>query len=234
MRFTIALAALTLGACSSFPAAEMRLPSELAQAQQRPISGITGWTHGRFQSGAYQGGYERSEERLVFFDTFDKRKAHAEFTVTGPEISSVIEARCWMREKAIKLGSASIITRPMAYSCDFLSDGRAFPARFELQEESRALYGALNQYQRVGEIALGGEVVQFRSTHKMVGTPLPTAAPIGYFFEQNGRSIGAIELNGKPRFIVAPGTDPGVERTMFIAAMALSLLWDPAESALGD
>lgn len=234
MRYAIVAAALLVSGCSTLPAAQMQLPSHLAMQQAEPIHGITGWTHGRYHSGGYQGGYERSERRMTFFDTFDRRAGHATFTVSGPQISSVIEARCRMREKALQFGGASFTTKPMAYRCDFLSDGLPFPARFEIHESVSNLQSALSQYERRGEIALGGEVLQIRSVHTLEGTPLTTAAPIGYRFEQHGRVIGAIETNGTPRLFVAAGTDPGVKRTMFIGAMALALLWDPADSQLGE
>lgn len=212
----------------------MRLPSNIGETTRTPFSGISGWTHGRFSVGSYSGGYERSEERLAFFDTFVRKSGYSEFTIAGPEISSTIEARCRMRERALDLGDGvSVTTRPMAYRCDFTADGRAIPARFELQEVTGGGTAAY-RYERHGEIALGGEIVRIRSVHKLEGTALGTLTPIGYVFEQRGRPVGAVELNGKPALILPAGTEPDLARTLTIAATALAVFWDPANSQLDD
>lgn len=171
---------------------------------------------------------------MTYFDTFDRRAGHASFTIEGPMISSVIDARCHMRERALQFGSISFTTKPMAYRCEFLSDGLPFPARFELQESVSNVAAALSRYERRGEIALGGEVLQIRSVHRLEGSSFTTDTPIGYQFEQDGRVVGAIELNGAPRLFTEAGIDPGVKRTLVIGALALALLWDPADSTLGD
>ena len=215
----------TLGACAP---AQLDLPNTLASASTRTeFAGFTGWNHGRFTAGNYAGKYERSADRLEFFETFKSQSARAEFVVAGPEIGSTLEARCRMRERSIDTGLVEVVTKPMAYGCDFTAEGRPFPAYFELQEWQSDMF---KPYERRGEIALGGEVVQIRSLHRIQGSRLPTMAPIGYLFEQDGRPVGAVELNGKPALIVPTGTDPGLARTLTIAALALGVLYDPANS----
>ena len=146
----------------------------------------------------------------------------------------VEEATARMREKVIAMEPVSFPPSPMAYACEFSADGRAFPARFELQEVKTGLADELSRRQRMGEIALGGEVVQIRSVHTIEGSPFEMASPIGYVFEQKGRAVGAVELNGQPRLILADPANEGLARTLTIAAMALALLRDPANSPLGD
>lgn len=222
-----------LGGCSAIRPAAMQMPSDLAQsASAIPISGIGGGRHGRFAVGDYRGGFERSEERLALFDLFATNKGHAAFTIEGPEISDYIDTRCRMREREIDLGILEFKPAKMALRCEFLAAGYPFPARFELQEVSKGLGGALGRRERRGEIALGGELVQMRSVHRVEGSPLAVAAPIGYIFEQRGRPVGAVELNGQARLFLAPGTDPGLARTLTIAAVTLAVFWDPANSAL--
>lgn len=235
-RISCVLLALTcLSGCASIQPAQMRMPHELAaDSMMVPINGIGGGRHGRFTVGDYAGGFERSEDRLALFDLFVQNRGHAEFTIEGPEISSYIDARCRMREKLIDLGIAEFKPKSMAYRCEFLSEGHPFPSRFELQEVSRGLGGALGRNERRGEIALGGEIVQMRSVHRLEGSPIALANPIGYVFEQYGEPIGAVELNGRARLFIADGTDKGLVRTMTIAAVTLAVFWDPAESALGD
>jgi hypothetical protein len=236
IRYSLLLPALLLiGGCATIRPAEMRMPEGFAaRASMMPISGIGGGRHGRFNVGEYNGGFERSEQRLAIFDAFVKNYGHSAFTIEGPEISSYIDARCRMRERVIDLGIAEFKPKKMAYRCEFLADGRAFPARFELQEINEGLGGALSRNERRGEIALGGEIVQIRSIHKLADSPIAVANPIGYMFEQRGRPIGAVELNGQARLFIPDGTDGGLTRTMTIAAVTLAIFWDPANSALGD
>ena len=232
--FLLALAFLT-GGCSAIRPAEMRLPPMLAAHSARlPVEGIGGWTHGRFRAGGYAGGYERSEERLAFFDHFIRNSGHADFTIAGPEISSTIEAACRMRERVLDLGGLEFTPGPMAYRCAFTADGRAIPARFELQAVRSGIGGALLREERRGEIALGGEIVQIRSVHGLAGSPVETASPIGYVFEQDGRPVGAVELNGSPVIFIGAAANEGLARTIMVGAVALALFRDPADSALDE
>lgn len=224
-----------LAGCASIKPAEMRLPAGLAaDAAPMTIKGIGGGRHGRFTVGDYRGGFERSEERLAIFDAFVKNYGHVAYTIEGPEISDYIDARCRMREREIDLGIIEFKPKKMAFRCEFLAAGHPFPARFELQEVNRGLGGALSREERRGEIALGGEIVQMRSVHKIEGSGLAVASPIGYVFEQDGRAVGAVELNGKARLFIPQGTDPGLARTLTIAGVTLAVFWDPANSALDD
>ena len=205
----------------------MRLPASLAAAERIEFDGISGWERGEFRAGDYAGGYERSEERIGFFDTVKATRGHSAFVIEGPEIGSTIEGHCRMREGSLDFGLFEVINRKMAYRCEFTADGHPIPAYLELQE-SRA--NVWRPYARRGEMALDGEVVQVRSVHDIVGGKLPTGAPIGYVFEQDGRPVGAVELNGRPALIVPAGTDPALKRTLTVAALALGVFWDPANS----
>lgn len=236
MRFTIILiAAMLAGGCSAIKPAAMRMPSGLDVASERhPFNGIGGGTKGNFTVGAYRGEFERSEKRLAIFDVFERNYGHAEYLIKGPAISSTIEADCRFAERLIDLEIAEFKPKKMAYRCEYTAEGRPFAARFELQEVGRELAGALSKNERRGEIALGGETVQIRSVHKLVGTPIAMANPIGYVFEQEGRPVGAVELNGSPVMFVSDGADEGLARTIAVASVALAVFWDPANSALDD
>jgi hypothetical protein len=224
----VLLTLLGVGALAACAPAQLDLPNNLAAAGTRTeFAGFTGWNHGRFTAGSYQGEYERSADRLEFFDTFKTHSAHAEFVVAGPEIGSTIEANCRMRERSIDTGLVEVVTKPMVYGCEFTAEGRPFPARFELRESQSDVF---QPYERHGEIALGGEIVQIRSLHRIAGTRLPTMAPVGYLFEQDGRPVGAVELNGKPALVLPAGTEPGLARTLTVAALALGVLYDPASA----
>jgi hypothetical protein len=113
----------------------------------------------------------------------------------------------------------------MAYRCEFRAGDRPLAASLELQEVTSK---AVNRYERRGRAALAGETVDIRSVHHIAGTSMPTSTPIGYVFEQNGRPVGAVELNGSPALIVEPGASPELRRTLTLAALALGVFWDPA------
>lgn len=230
MRRMIALsAALLAAACSTFQIAEMRLPSSLGAGTERiEIAGMNGWTHGRFTAGEYHGGYERGLDRLEVANLFRRTGGHAEFTLFGPGISDDIEGRCQVRERALTLEGVEFKPAPMAYRCDFYAQGRDIPARFELQESHRGLADVLTRDARRGEIGLAGEIVRFRSVHKVRGVALPVENPIGYVFERDGRAIGALQLNGGPVLILPHDTEVGPRRAMMVASLALATIWDPS------
>ncbi|MCT2558268.1 hypothetical protein N0B51_04680 [Tsuneonella sp. YG55] len=209
--------------------AQMQLSPSLAQSRVRAeIAGIGGRTSGQFMAGSYSGSFDRSLESWSFADTAVVRGGHNYLSVSGPEISSTIEAHCAMRERAIDLGSGVEVTvRSMAYRCEFTAGGRPIPARFELQESQRGGL-AVFRYERIGEIALGGEIVQFRSVHRIDGAALPTITPSGYVFEQAGREIGAVDLANRPALVLSPALDKGLARTVTVAALVLATFWDPA------
>ncbi|MBL0925760.1 MAG: hypothetical protein IBJ12_15010 [Sphingomonadaceae bacterium] len=213
----------------------MRLPPALVQQSAPiPIKGIGGGRQGQFVADAWRGSYNRSEERLAFFETFVTNRGHSQFIIEGPGISSSIEAKCRMRERVLDLEIVEFTPGPMSYRCEFTAAAQAIPARFELQEVRSGLAGALSRRERRGEIALGGETVQIRSVHKLEGTPIEMAVPIGYVFEQNGFPVGAVEINGSPRLFFAEATNENLSRTIVTGAIALAIFWDPANSALGD
>lgn len=203
----------------------MRLPENLATASRIEFEGIGGWRSGNYQAGAYSGRYERSADRLAYFDTVLEGRGHSEFTLAGADLPETIEGRCRMRESSLDLGLVEVTTRPMAYRCEFAAGSQPIAASLELQEVTRS---AINRYERRGRMMLDGERVEIRSVHHLAGTPMPTSTPIGYQFEQRGRAVGAIELNGRPALMIEPGASPELRRTLMLAALALGVFWDPA------
>src|SRR5690606_28135664 len=113
-----------LAACAP---AQMRLSDTLAAAERIEFAGITGWERGDFRAGDYFGGYERSAERIGFFEIKENR-GHSAFVIEGPEISSTIEGYCRMREGSLDFGVFEVIDRKMAYRCEFTAEGRPIPA----------------------------------------------------------------------------------------------------------
>lgn len=223
-------ALLPLALLSACAAAQMQLPAHLADTASERITfeNMSGWRHGRFTAGEYSGGYERGLDRLSLFSLVKLTDGHAEFTVAGPGISSTIEGFCHVRERALTFDDLEFKPGRMAFGCDLSADGRPIPARFELQESREGLAAKLTRNARRGEIALAGEIVGFRSVHRIEGGALPVENPIGYVFEQDGREIGALQLNGKPVLILPAGTSLDRRRAMIVASVALATFWDPA------
>jgi hypothetical protein len=220
------LLAVPLAGCAT---AQMRLPDNLATASRVEFEGIGGWRSGDYTAGGYAGRYERSSDRLSYFDTVNESRGHSAFTLAGPDLPEPIEGRCRMRESSLDLGLFEVTTRPMAYRCEFNAGGAPVDASLELQEFNGS-GAAMTRYERRGRVVFAGEIVEIRSVHHIAGTSMPVLTPIGYVFEQNGRPVGAVEINGRPALMIEPGASPELRRTLTLAALALGVLWDPANS----
>jgi hypothetical protein len=231
----LAAAAFSLAACASIPQARMLLPDQLSgHAEAVTVTGIGGGRSGSFRAGAFSGSFTRSASRLAFFDPlYERRDGHTTFSVIGPEINGRIDAACNMRERSITLSVISFQPHPMAYGCSFMSQGLPLPARFEVQAHRQGMGGMMMREERRGQIAIDGTVVQIRSVHDLQGSPIQIGTPIGYVFERDGAAVGAVEINGAPVITYASGMDAQTRRAILMAALALGLFWDPAESALG-
>ena len=229
-----ATAALVAAGCASIQPARMAMPPSLAAAESMPITGIGGGQTGRFAVGDSTGSFSRSATRLAFFDAlFEHRDGHTSFSLSDGAAAGLLTAECRMSERTVTLGIASFEAHPMAYGCTFRRDNRTIPARFELQARRAGLGGMLMQQERRGEMTFDGITLSIRSVHDLQGSALSMATPIGYVFERDGADIGAVEINGEPMIAFRPGTDEITRRAIIAAALALSLFWDPAESALG-
>lgn len=233
-RFLFALFALSCTACAAFPPAQMALPESLLPIQPQPITGLGGTRSGTYRLAEYSGTFKRSATRLVFFDVFDRRSASAEFTLQDPALEQPIAASCRMRERLITIKLATFTPKKMAYGCDFTAGGRAFPARFELQEVREGIAGMLSKKARRGELALDRVTLQIQSVHRLQGSGIETAQPIGYLFLAGTDPVAAVELNGRPRMFYPATTDAAMRRAVSAGALALALLWDPEETGLAD
>jgi hypothetical protein len=231
---TAALALVASG-CASLEPARMALPANLSESvETATVDGITGGRNGSFSAGHFSGTFSRSATRLAFFEPlYERRDGRTSFVVSGPEINGAITVSCKMRERAITLGLLSFEPSPMAYGCDFSHEGRALPARFEVQAHRQGVGGMMMRQERRGQIALDRVVLQIRSVHDLQGSPIQIGAPIGYVFERDGQAVGAVDIIGAPVITYAAGENAETRRAVLMASLALGLFWDPAESALG-
>ncbi len=220
-----AAAAVSLSACAAIRPAEMARPASLQMAESTPIFGIGGGETGNFTAGQNNGVFSRSATRLSFFELYNMRDGGAKFSLTGPDFANGLEARCIMKERSVTIDIVEFKPAPMAYGCDFASGGQKLAAMFEVQETAP---GLSNKQERRGRMMIGGSMLEIRSVHEIAGSILPVSAPIGNVFERNGAAIGGVEINGDPVMFATPGTTPADRRAIVLAAVALSVFWDPA------
>lgn len=217
-------AAISVSACAISPA-EMSRPAALQSADSTPILGIGGGETGAFKAGQTSGKFSRSATKLSFFETYHMRDGGAKFSLTGPEFTGGVDARCTMKERSVTVDITEFKPAPMAYGCEFSSGGQRVPALFEVQETAP---GPTNKQERRGEVMVDGAILDIRSVHEIAGAVLPVSSPIGYVFERDGVAIGGVEINGDPVMFAAPGASAADRKAILLAAVALSVFWDPA------
>ncbi len=217
-----AAAAFSLSACAT---AHMARPVALETADSTPIFGIGGGETGAFTAGQTNGKFSRSATRLSFFEVYNMRDGGAKFSLTGPEFTNGVDARCTMKERSVTIDWVEMKPAPMAYGCEFSTDGQRVPALFEVQETAS---GPTNKQERRGEVMVDGAILDIRSVHEIEGGVLPVSAPIGYVFERDGVAIGGVEINGDQVMFAAPGASAADRKAILLAAVALSVFWDPA------
>ena len=219
-----ALAAITTSACAITPA-EMARPGALASATSTPITGIGGGEKGAFAVGQNAGSFSRTATKLSVFDLFNMRDGGANFTLQGADFQNGLQVACTMRERSVTLDIVEFKPGPMALGCDVRSGGQIAPVMLEVQE---AAADFTNREQRRGRVMIDGAALDIRSVHEIAGSPLPTAAPMGYVFERNGVAVGGVDLNNGPAVFEAPGATVADRKAVLLAAVALSVFWDPA------
>lgn len=228
-----AAAVLALAGCALTPA-RMALPVSLAAEPVLAFEGMGFGQRGRLKAGPYTASFTRSDTRLALFDALlERRSGKTSFSLQGPDIDGPLDVECRVEERSVTIAVLNFTPGPMAYRCRFSGMGRAHPARFELQEERSGLGGMLMRQSRRGVFAYGDVVLQISSVHRLEGGGIEVATPIGYLFAIDGVPAGAIELNGRPQLRFAPGSEGTTRRAVMIAATALAVLWDPADSPLG-
>lgn len=219
----LAAVALALSACAGLPAARMQLPAALAVASPETLRGLSGGTRGDFQLPGGTGRYERSASRLSLFETVDRSRASARYTLRwgdGREVS----ADCVGREVTLTVGVISGRTRPYELQCQW----RGTSATLNLADRGFVGAAAGTRSERQGRLQFDGGELQLQSVHRVEGSPLPLEAPIGYLVTHQGRPVGAIELNGRTPRIWRPAAGETLHEPVTLAILALALVWDPA------
>jgi len=212
-----------LGCAGIVQPAQMRLPPELAARAPEPLQGLGGGRQGRFSLGAEGGSFRRGLDRLVLMDLLARERASSSFEWQRAD-GSAVQASCRGRQSTASVGVLSARVQPFALDCRFSG---ALQASLSLAAPAGAALGT--RAERSGRFESEGQVLELRSVHEVQGSSLPLAAPIGYTLWQGGRPVGAIELNGGTPRLWRPAEGEALQAPVTLAALALALLWDPAQ-----
>lgn len=220
-----AAAALLLGGCG-IREAHIAMPGDLTAASEPlRLRGIGGGTRGSFDLEGAPGSFTRSAERLGIFDPLLVRNSGGgSFRLAGA--SGDLAGRCRFVEREVTIGNIAVTPDRLRFSCGFARDGRPTAAELVLEDPKSAFGTVHGRSERRGILYFEGEEIEVRSIHRDQGGGLPAPHAIGYMFAQDGREIGAVNLNGA-RTIYAP-RDPRVREAVIAAGIALALFWDPA------
>jgi hypothetical protein len=235
----IALALAAGGAAAARDAARMRLPAEFAAAAERlPADGFGGANRGRFAAGPLQGDFVRIESRFAVFDPlYAVNRGKSSFTLEGPGIDDPIAGECGFKERVVTLGIVTFDATKLAYVCEIVEGAGVALGTLALGEPKPTTLKArlMARAERRGLAEVGGVRIDIVSVHELERSKLTSQTPIGYLLSMDDDVVGALELTAtNPTLLVRRGLSPETYRAATVAALGLSVLRDPANSALGD
>jgi hypothetical protein len=217
----LAAAVLSLSACASLPAAQVALPAPLASERPELVEGIGIGRNGSFTVGGVSGTFSRGRDRLELFEIVNWDSATTRYALTLAD-GTRTDAACKGKAVEVTWRVLAANARPFSFECQWRGDRSA-----QLAIDAPVLaVGA--KAERTGRFTMNGLSLEVRSLHDVQGSPLPLEAPIGYLFSQGGRPVGAIELNGPAPRLWRPAAGEELHEPVTLAALALALLWDPA------
>jgi hypothetical protein len=240
LHFAVTVLALAVAvAAPALQIARMKMPAELATESVRlHASGYGGANRGHFDLGDYSGDFTRIESRFAVFDPlYAANRGRSAFTLEGPDVTGTIAADCHFKERVITVGVLTFDAKKLAYVCDIADgSGTSFgsltlgePKPDGLKERMLAR-ASRHGVADIGEVRIG-----IASVHHYEGSRLSSQTPVGYVLTHDSQPVGALELtDSDPTFFFHSGATPAVRRATLIAALGLSVLRDPANSALGD
>lgn len=213
-----------LAGCAGVQPAGMVLPEALAgDAQTLLLEGIGGGTTGRVRIAGAETRFTRSASRIGLLDSRiarDRVGLRLEGADGGGDA-----ADCQGRQTTVGGGMLAAAVQRFAWQCEWAG---AAPARLALSAPD-ATVGP--RHARQGRYQEGALTLDIRSEHRLQGTPLPLASPAGYVFAHQGRVVGALDLAGSPPQLWRPPQAGALQQAVTRSALALALLWDPAEAA---
>lgn len=216
----LALAATALSGC--IRESRIAMPSDLIASTERfEVNGMGFGRRGNFYLAGREGRFTRGADQLSLWNsTFVSNTGAGSFRHAG------LEGACRYREREVNVGIVSVTEHPFAYRCAL---GRAGTQVGELviEEEAGTSGSMLSMRGRRGFMTFDGVHYEITSIHSDQGGGLAAATPLGYRFEQGGKPVGAVDLNGESKTIFAPRSG-GAREAVFAGSLALSVLWDPA------
>jgi hypothetical protein len=222
-----ATAALLAAGCSlPLQSARMALPGALETAAPLPFEGLGGGRNGRFQLEGQGIVFRRMGDALAVFDRLRLDRVSVAFETEGSRANGGPPAggRCYGRAAGVTAGLVDSALSPLALSCRFTG-----VASGELELREQRLAGAGTRLSREGQARFGTTVIDIRSEHALVGSPLPLSQPAGYRLMIDGRDVAALELtDGRPVLRRAEGLDAPTRHAITQVALALGLLFEPA------
>lgn len=228
--FLCAAAAAALLTACTIREARIAVPSDLAASSERlELRGMGGGRRGSFDLAGARGTFSRSADRLGILDPLIVRHSGGgSFEIEGASSVPPLGGRCGYREGRIDLGPISVTPRRLAFHCAFGRAGEPIAASLILEDPDAPLGSPDGRARRTGTLYFEGRRIEIRSIHRDAGGGLPLPTPLGYAFSAGGRQIGAVDLNGANKTILAPLSGPERDAVL-AAAVALSIFWDPAE-----
>jgi hypothetical protein len=219
--------------------AAMQLPADFAPTAVRlPVDGYGGANRGRFSIDRYSGQFTRIESRLAVFDpVYASNRGSASFTLEGPDLGGSISAECRFKQNVVTAGIVTFDPKKFAFVCDIegsellpdgqLTLGEPRPEGLRQRLAARA--------SRRGLAEFGSIEIEIESVHQYAESRIVAPTPVGYLLSVDSVVGGALELTDiNPTIFVADSLDEQNRLAILTAAIAVSLLRDPANSTLGE
>jgi hypothetical protein len=208
------------------PAARVDLPPPLARQTPEPVQGIGLGRQGEFTIGDARGRFQRGRDRVELFERVSFDRARTRYALTLAD-GRQQQAACRGRELEVSWRVLAAAARPYRIECEFSGAvGARGSARLQLDAPG---VPAVGRSERRGQFIVDGQALEIASLHRVEGSPLPLEAPIGYLFSHAGQPVGAVELNGPAPRLWRPAAGSALHEPVTLAALALALLWDPAQ-----
>jgi hypothetical protein len=219
-RWAAVAAALTvLAGCGVVREARMTQAASLASVPEESF-GKPGWGRkGEFTLGGQRVSYERGADRLSLFDTLATGRAPLRYTWASAAGDS--EADCTARQTEVTGGVLALATKPWTLNCRWRG---ASDASLQIGE-GRVQWG---QQAREGSYRRDALTLALRSVHKLEGSAIATAAPVGYEILHAGQVVGSVDLSRGVPHLRRPDPGTPLGQAVTEAALALALVWEPS------
>lgn len=218
-----------LSACS-VREGRLALPADLeSDADRLELRGMGGGRKGNFRLAGVPGTFTRSAARQEIFESvWVRNRGGGTFSLAASPLNPNLSGRCRYREGELNVGPVSVTPDQLVYECIFHRDGRPIAAELMIADPKPALGNMHGRAERIGYLYIEGQEIAIRSVHHDERGGLATPIPLGYVFEDGGRKVGAVDLNGPDKTIYAPRNSE-LREAVIAAGLALSIFWDPAD-----